>query len=200
MATNNNLILHEDHTDIYLFSEMNEAGEEYGVCPRMADEFIKNLHEAELKEKDITLHMKTCGGDWKEGMAIYDAIKSSPEYITAINYSHARSMSSLIFLACDYRMMHKHSTFMFHRGEEYFGGTARQMQTNARESQRDNDIMVDIYARHLLKANKNSSQKHYTGNDLEWWSEWVVYEMNTKEEVYFNAQEALDIGFADEII
>ena len=101
---------------------------EPGVEHIMAGRFIKNLMTLMRKEGNeaITIHMKTCGGHWSEGMVIYDMMKNCPNPITVLSYSHARSMSSLIFLAANKRGMMPHSTFMFHEGSMFGGGTVKQ--------------------------------------------------------------------------
>ena len=82
--------------------DTNEPGVEF----RMASKFIKNLNILQrFNEDPILIHMKTCGGDWGAGMAIYDSIKACPNRITILSYTHARSMSSLIFQAADKRVM-----------------------------------------------------------------------------------------------
>ena len=41
----------------------------------MSSKFIKNLNILMRTNEDpILIHMKTCGGDWIEGMAIYEAL------------------------------------------------------------------------------------------------------------------------------
>ena len=95
-----------------------EAIGEPGVEYSMANRFIRNLNICMRAnpDKPVVIHMKTCGGDWTEGMAIYDAIKSCPMPVTILNYTHARSMSSLILQAANKRVMMPHSYFMYHDG------------------------------------------------------------------------------------
>jgi ATP-dependent protease ClpP protease subunit len=101
--------IHGKH-DYYRDEEV-EPGVEY----MMATTVIKNLHVLlnHSESEPVVIHLHTCGGDYQEGMAIYDAIKSMPYYVNMINYTHARSMSSIIFQAADNRVMMPNSYFMF---------------------------------------------------------------------------------------
>ena len=72
----------------------HEKDDEPGVEYSMANRFIKNRNLIANHNSDpILIHMKTCGGYWEEGMAIYDAIIACPNKVTILSYTHARSMS-----------------------------------------------------------------------------------------------------------
>lgn len=168
---------------------------EPGVEHIMAGRFIKNLQTLMKKEGNdpIIIHMKTCGGHWAEGMAIYDAIRSCPNPITILSYTHARSMSSLIFLAANKRVMMPHSTFMYHEGSMFGGGTVKQYLTEAVEVKSAGDQMLKIY---IDALKKKGSMKRWSRKRIK---QHLIHEMAFKEEVYLNAKEAVKQGFADEI-
>jgi len=144
-------------------------------------------------EEPILIHMKTCGGDWQEGMAIYDAIQYCPNPITILCYTHARSMSSLIFLAADKRVMFDHSRYMFHDGTFSYSGTVKQYLTEAEQIVKDTDDMLNTYVKALKKSGK---MKRWSKKRIR---NWLTSEMNKKEEVYFSAKEAVEAGFAHEV-
>jgi len=184
---------------LYLFGEDDyvipapDEGEP-GVEFVMANKFIKNLNIIMRSSAEpILIHMKTCGGVWEEGMAIYDAIKSCPNNITILNYTHARSMSSLILCAADKRVMMPNSTFMIHDGTFEMGGTVKQVYTEVKELEKTNDVMYNIY---IDKMKESGKLKKRSRKFL--WS-WLRGNMDKKEEVYFNAKDAVMYGFADEI-
>ena len=191
-TTNEIFLFGEEH---YVSTREYNDGSEPGVEYMMANKFIRNLTFLQHKSaNNITIHMKTCGGDWHEGMAIYDAIKNCPNHVTIINYTHARSMSSLIFQAADERIMHKHSTYMFHFGTMAMDGTVKQFFTEATELEKANEQMLDIYIKTMQSGgcmqNKTRAQI----------KNWLIKQMDKREEVYLNAQEAVEYGFADKII
>ena len=191
--SNNELYLIGEET--YVSGVGVEETAEPGVEYLMASRFIKNLNIlCNNSEDDITVHMKTCGGDWHEGMAIYDAIKACKNRVIIINYTHARSMSSLIFLAADTRVMMPHSVYMIHEGSIHTGGTVKQFRTEFEQNEKASEQMLDVYINHLSK------QKYWKGKSLKQISDWLTKNMHDKEEFYMSAEEAVKYGFADEIM
>ena len=189
-----NLDLKANH--IYLVGEENAAVDEYepGVEFCMANRFIKNLNILMRKSSDpILVHMKTCGGDWTEGMAIYDAIRACPNPITILNYTHARSMSSIILCSADRRVMLPHSTYMIHQGCHGFEGTHKQFQTEAEQGAKSLEQMMKIYIDTLKSS---GSMKRWSRKRIR---EFLEDKMDKKEEVYFTADQAVKLGFADAV-
>jgi ATP-dependent protease ClpP protease subunit len=175
---------------------MDDPTEEPGVEYRMASQLIKNLRFLAIQSEDpILIHMKTCGGYWEEGMAIYDAIKACPCYVTILSYTHARSMSSIILQAADWRVMMPHSYFMYHLGEEMYGGTFKQLLSYAEWAKKTKAVMLGIYADRIMQANK--------GTWAAWGKEKIVNhmseKMDAKEDVYVSAAAATRYGLADAV-
>lgn len=184
--------------DIFLFGreEYKDAfeGEEPGVEWMMANRLVKNLRILSVLSSDpILIHMKTNGGDWMEGMAIYQAIKACPCYISILNYTHARSMSSIILQAADYRAMMPYTQFMYHDGTIGFDGMVRQFWTEAEQQTIAEKQMFDIY---LDKA----EGAPFWGNKKRWQIKKAMRaKMDKKEEVYLTAEETVEQGFADAV-
>lgn len=173
----------------------DEDGLPAGVEFSMANKLIKNLNILmSNSEEPITVHMHTVGGNWSDGIAMYDAIKSCKCEISIINYSEARSMSSLIYLAADKRLIHKHGKFMFHLGTTFDGGTTTQFNTAYAESQKSTEQMLTIYIEHLYGGD------YWKGKTKLQIKNWLMKQIRDKEDVYFSAEESIEIGFADEII
>lgn len=171
-------------------SVVNEPGVDFS----MANRFMRNIRILMSVTTDpILIHLKTCGGFWEEGMAIYDAIKACPNTVTILNYAAARSMSSLIFLAADHRVMMPHATFMLHDGTSQFDGTVRQAQTEMEQLTRTMREMREIYVDKLVSSERFGDKSR---GQIE---SWLQRKMRDKEDVWFTAQEALEHNFADEI-
>lgn len=164
---------------------------------RWYNKYSQRVYNLEVEEDNsfIANHVvvHNCGGDWTEGMAIYDAIKSCPNNVCILSYTHARSMSSLIFQAADKRVMMPNSTFMFHDGTMGYEGTCKQFLTEADELKKYNEIMLNIY----IDSMKEGGKMAKLGRDKI--KAWLRSQMNKKEDVYLSAQQAIDYGFADEI-
>jgi ATP-dependent protease ClpP protease subunit len=193
---NHNLDLQRN--EIYLFGREEfsyGAGEmipEPGVEFTMANQFIKSIRILQLHSPTpILVHMKTCGGMWEEGMAIYDAIASCPNEVIVLNYTHARSMSSLIPLAASKFVMMPHSTYMIHEGTFGFEGTQKQLRTEYIEAEKSMEEMLNIYVVRL------KSQGKFKSKSAKWIREMLSGMMNDREEVYLTAKEAVEYGFAD---
>jgi len=178
----------------YVYGGGEEALPEPGIDFSVANQFIRNLRILTNASTDpILIHLKSSGGDWIEGLAMYMAIKSCPNYVTILNYASARSMSSIVFSAADHRAMLPYSTFMVHTGTACLVGTGTQVHTEYEENVKADKIMLDIYVEKLREAEK-----------FEGWTDkrirtWLIKKMKEKEEVYFTAEEAIEHNFADSI-
>jgi ATP-dependent protease ClpP protease subunit len=138
---------------IYLFGVEDYGpgldGFEPGIEYVIANRFIKNFNLLMRVNPDtpIVIHMKTNGGFWEEGMAIYDTIRSCPWPVTILNYTHARSMSSIIFQAANKRVMMPNSSFMFHDGTFGIEGTVKQVKSAVTFGEVADKTMLEIYAK-----------------------------------------------------
>lgn len=165
-----------------------------GVEYSMTSRFLKNLHILmNMGSEPILIHLKTMGGDWNQGIAIYDTIKFCPCFVVAINYTSARSMSSLIFSACDKRVMMPHSTFMFHDGTQAMDGTVKQFLTEAEQCKITRKQMLDIYVGRMKESAEWADKSNKECEN------WLKRQMDRKEDVFLSPQDAIKHGFADEI-
>ncbi len=170
---------------------IDEPGIEYVISKR----FIKNINLCMRTnpDKPIVIHMKTCGGLWEEGMAIYDAIKACPSKVTILNYTHARSMSSIIFQAADKRVMMPHSHFMFHDGSYSIEGTIKVVRSAIDFDKHNERVMLDIY------ADKMNEKGEMAGKGMVKIKKWLREQMDKKEDVYLQSDKTVELGLADEI-
>jgi len=104
--------------EIFLHNHFHtEDNENPGVEYRMSNTFIKNLRVLDFKsDLPIIIHMQSIGGNWDDGMAIFDAITMCRSYVTIVAYGQASSMSSIIFQAADWRLMTPNTNFLSHYG------------------------------------------------------------------------------------
>ena len=186
--------------DEHVLEELYEViGSRKGAAPEdsYTAKLIANLRLLVDHKPDepILIHMKTCGGDWVEGMAIYDAIQACPCPVHIINYSHARSMSSIIFQAGDLRIMMPNSYFMFHQGTYGTDGTWKSVKSEVDFYKKVADpTMLDIYV-DAIPESENSTK--FLGWDKEKIRRFLKKEMDKTEEVYLTAPQAIEWGFAD---
>lgn len=180
---------------IYVHSDIES--EESGVDFRMATNFIKNLdYLNSISRNNITLKMLSFGGCWNYGMAIYDAIVLSQSPITFISYAHARSMSSIIPQAAQKRFINKHCDFMIHYGTYEDSGDFRQVANGLKFTEKQNDIMLNIYASRCVEGEyfRTKGMNHkktltFIRNKIDKLTDWW---MTPEESVYY--------GFMDKVI
>jgi len=172
--------------DIYLGGIVNNCENEYeiGVGPEMALQFIRNITALQqASDEPILVHMCSVGGDWSYGMAMYDAIKNCPCYVTVLAYAHARSMSSLIPQAADLRVNMPNAFFMLHEGELGFDGTQKGAHSFVEQAKKDMEVMLDVYIAGGCVPKR----------------EEIRARMDKKQEWYLTAKEAVELGFMDEV-
>ena len=137
---------------------------------------------AQNADKDLlTLHIASPGGSVYAGYKIYHALKQSGKTINTIIEGEAQSMATYIALAGKKISICNPSVFMIHNPHSGVEGTAEQMIQGANELIKIEDEMAKAYAER-------------TGIQVD-----KIKEMMAKTTV-LKAQEAKDLGFADEIV
>lgn len=183
--------------EIFLFPDewvAETQEEEPGVNYALANKFIINMSLLEsVSHEPITIQMKTCGGDWTEGMAIYDAIKKSPCHVTIVNHTHARSMSSIILQAADWRIMRPSSYFMFHEGCYGDDGELKGVRSTFEFHEKHGELMYEIYMREM------AATKKFKGKRKKQLRKILQDTIDIKTHVYLMPEEAIEWGFADVI-
>lgn len=168
-----NSVEDEDATDIYVYDSIG------GWFGMYADEFIESL--GQVTTSKINLRLNSPGGSVFEGIAIANAIRSHPANVTVYVDSLAASIASVIALAGDRTVMMPQAQFMIHNasGAEY--GQASDLRK-----------MADL----LDKQSLNIAQAYasHTGRPL---AEWQAL---MEAETWFTAEEAVEMGLADELI
>lgn len=167
---------------------------EPGVEYQMASRVIMNLNFLRLRGKDpVTVHLHTCGGSYPEGMAIYDSMRLMPYHVTAISYTHARSMSSTIFQAADLRLCMPNSYVMIHNGTLELSGEYSTVISNARWAETETETMLGIYAFRAKGSKKFKGKRHKAIKD------YIRDTMSERGDVFLSPREAIDWGLADGI-
>ncbi len=126
-----------------MHSYIANADEDPGVDYRMASTFAKNIRILDLISHDnIIIHMHSIGGNWNDGMAIFDAIKACESHVTIIAYGQAESMSSIILQAADSRIMMPNAYLMCHFGSNSYCGSFLDAQNTANKYFKENYTAV----------------------------------------------------------
>lgn len=192
-----NFSLNVDTREIFLNSHIADCEEESGVDWRMATKFNKNIRlltTGVRAEQPILIHMHTVGGNWEDGLAIYDIINScTSTHITIIAYAHARSMSSLIFQAADTRIFMPNAIWLMHMGDMGFDGQAQSFEAEAEWAKKDHDRMLDIYTESAYGS------VAYKGKSMKQIKNFIDKGIRLKQEWYMSAREAIHHGYGDAV-
>lgn len=186
--------------EIFLHNHYHtEDNQNPGVEYRMSNTFLKNLRALDMRsDQAITIHMQSIGGDWSDGMAIYDAISMCRSYVTIIAYGQASSMSSIILQAADYRALTPNTHFMCHFGSTEINMDYLSAMNYADYEKQMCDIMFNIYSKRcvdgkffLEKFGKKPSDKQV--------KQYLIRKLKSGD-WYMNAENAIYYGFADTIL
>jgi ATP-dependent protease ClpP protease subunit len=187
--------------DIYLHSYYTkEEEDEPGVDYRQATTFIKNLHMLDQPpNKPILVHLQSVGGDWDNGMAMFNTMTYATAYITVLAYSQASSMSGVIFQAASLRIMMPDCHFLMHHGSS--GGGVNHpfaIKTAADFEYKACKRMLSIFAERAYNTGPFFTKKKSTTVQ----SAWNFFDRKLKEKIdwYLDSEEAVYYGLADDIL
>lgn len=200
-----NLTVHQIHDqgininsrEIFLHSYINCDTEEQGVEYRSAIILEKNLRILEsINNKPILIHMHLPGGDWSDGLAIYDTIKSCVSKTIILAYAKVESSSSIILQSADTRILMPNCHVLLHYGSIYLDADHKAATSSLRWSENESQKMLDIFAAKCENSQiakeknwkKMMARKHIQ-SQLSNYSDWI---MPASEAVYY--------GFADGIL
>lgn len=146
------------------------------------DEFLRDLEDLAGKD-NITVHINSVGGDMYAGIAIYNRLKGLAAKVTTINDGLAASAGSLIFMAGDTRKVNAGSNIMIHGAAGFMYGyyQVQDLRKSIKQLEAHNKAGINIYA-------------EATGKDAD------SIKAMVDRETWLTGQEAVDAGFADEVI
>ena len=150
----------------------------------LLDEFLNDLKSLEGKSS-ITVHINSVGGSFFAGLAIYNRLRTLGASITTINDSLAASAGSIIFMAGDKgkRKVHAGSTLMVHGVMGFLYGYYNVADLKS---------VINTFKAHdktLVAAYQEA-----TGLDED------TIRAAISKDTYMTGQEAVDAGWADEVI
>lgn len=165
--------------DINIFGDITSWDiEEFGEMS--AHTLSKQLEE--LNDVDtINVHISSYGGEVKEGLAIYNALKNHKAKIKTYCDGFACSIASVIFMAGDERIMSKSSALMIHNAWMFASGNANDLRKQADDLDKITKLSIEAYLEHVNISEEELKQML----DEE---TWLLYD------------ECLDYGFATSVI
>ena len=134
------------------------------------------------EREPIRLYINSPGGDVTEGFALISAIEISKTPVYTINMGQWSSMAFLIGIAGHKRLSLPKASCLMHYGSFFLYGTANKVKDRVEFENRFVDEVVKPF---VLKHSKMSEQE---------------YDKLDRKEFYMMANDALELGFIDEII
>ena len=176
MAVNKN----ETEASINIYGDICEwAWESLGEMDAVL--LSKKLEELPESVAKINVHLNSYGGSVKEGIAIYNILRSHDAEIVTYCDGMACSIASVIFMAGDKRIMSHASELMVHNAWAMSLGNATELRKAADDLDKANDMSVAAY----LSRVSISEPKLRELMDAESW---------------LSAEEAVKYGFATEVV
>lgn len=143
-----------------------------------AKDFAQELHDVTAPE--ILVHLNSPGGDVFEGVAIASALREHDARVTVKVEGLAASAASFIAMAGDHVIMSQGSMIMIHEVSGVTMGTAADHRKTAGLLDKLGDDVAGFYVRRA------------GGSVAEWRTRMA-------EETWYDAEEAVAVGFADEV-
>jgi ATP-dependent Clp protease protease subunit len=139
--------------------------------------------ESENPDREISLYINSPGGDITALMAIYDTIQFVKNDISTFCYGQAASAAAVLLSAGTKgkRFALPHARVLLHQPWGQGGGTATDIELQAKEILRMRDLLNEILARH-------------TGQELD------KISRDTDRDFVLEAEQAKDYGIIDEVI
>ena len=170
-------IKNENSTDLYLYGDITSQpyfGED--ISASMIIEELNNITSDE-----INVYISSYGGECKEGLAIYSALKRHKAKVTTYCDGFACSIASVIFMAGDDRIMDKGSLLMIHNAWSCMQGNAEELRKQADTLDIITQSSINAYMEHL-----NISEEEL--------------KKLLDEETWLDCYKSLEMGFATKIV
>src|SRR5687767_2615694 len=139
--------------------------------------------ESENPDKDIALYINSPGGVVTAGLAIYDTMQFIRPDVSTICVGQAASMGAVLLAGGTKgkRYCLPHARMMVHQVSAGFQGTALDIDIQAREILKYNDLLARILQRH-------------TGQEFE------KIKGDIQRDYFMSAEEAVEYGLVDEVL
>jgi len=158
--------------EVYIYDDI-------GLWGLSANDFVAALSDlGDVAELDVRIN--SSGGSVIEGVAIFNALARHPAKKFGYVDSIAASIASLISMACDHLTIYDTSMMMVHRASAGAGGTSDELRQCADVLDMIDKMLTRTYAARTGKS-----------------SEEIMALLDAT--TYMDAQQAVDLGFADEV-
>lgn len=134
-----------------------------------------------IGNRDLTVEINSPGGNYFEGVAIYNLLRRHPAAVNVQILGIAASAASIIAMAGDTIEIAHNAEIMIHQAQGVFFGNADDMEAAIVTLRKLDDAMADVYA-----ARTGKDQSELIGM--------------MKVETYIGGHAAVEAGFADTVM
>lgn len=187
MASNkDNVLINTDKRLFYLSDNIDNVviGQmAFNLLFLLRQDDAKEAKEKDFKREPIQIYINSFGGEVYDMWALIDIILNSKTPIYTYCTGYAMSAGCNIFLAGHKRFISKHSTLLYHQVSCWRHGKYQDLV----EDRAEMDWMQDTMEEYVLSRTKMSKED-------------VQKIRDKKIDFYIHANDAVRLGFADEII
>ena len=150
------------------------------ITPEMASDIVSQLiYLDSLNNKEISIYINSPGGSIYDGLAIIDVMRIIKSPIKTVCIGKAMSMAAIILICGDIRLASENATIMLHSASGGTWGKIGDLDIYIKEANRLQNIMFNFI--------KNKTK---------------ISDLNKIEiyDIYYNAEQAKELGIVDEIL
>ena len=166
----------KDDATISILAEIGENWDGTGVTPNRISAALRSIGE-----KPVTVQINSPGGNFFDGLAIYNMLRQHPETVTVQVLGIAASAASIIAMAADEIQVAKAGLMMIHNTQWIALGDRHVMAEVAEQMAIFDETLASLYA-------------DRTGGD----KEQIAALMDA--ETFMNGEDAVRRGFADTLL
>jgi ATP-dependent Clp protease, protease subunit len=169
--------LASDQPTISIFDYIGDDGEGGGVTTKRISAALRSIGD-----KPVRVEMNSPGGNYFEGVAIYNQLRRHPREVTIQVLGVAASAASVIAMAGDRVEIAHNAEIMIHEARGLFLGTKSEMKDAWETLAHLDTAMCEVYSAR-------------SGREVAEFEALIA-----GKDVFFRGQEAIDAGLADALI
>lgn len=171
------LVQNSNQADLYIYGDITSYP--YLENDVSSYNLIQELNG--IKADTINVYISSYGGECKEGLAIYQALKRHSAKITTICDSFCASIASVIFMAGDERIMSNTGLLFIHNAWVETCGDSNKLKKEAEALEKITQASITAYMEHINISEEELKQM-------------------LDDETWITPQEAIEKGFITAIV
>ncbi len=175
----NKLIVRNDGEAHAEIDVIGSIGKNYWDDSGISEKEFRDALKSIPNGKKITIKVNSEGGNVKDGLGIYNAIRDRKADVTCVIHGYALSIASIFPLAASKVISPKSAIWMIHKAWSWAQGNADDMRQQAEMLDTHDETLAGIYAEHTGKT-----------------KEEILADM--EKETWIKGADAVAYGLADE--